>query len=117
MLTKAMAIDLAESNIRVNAVAPGPIKTHIGSGQETRLGAQSELMVRALTPDRRWGEPDEIANAVLFLASEASSHITGTTIVVDGGYSAGNPTGQPWHPVADPGADLPWLKMAEDEHR
>jgi NAD(P)-dependent dehydrogenase (short-subunit alcohol dehydrogenase family) len=109
MLTKALALDLAELNIRVNAVAPGIVKTGMTRPQEKRLGVAIDSMIKALTPMRRWQEPVDIANAALFLASDEARNITGTTIYVDGGRLAGDQVGQPWHPVAEPGEHLSWL--------
>jgi 3-oxoacyl-[acyl-carrier protein] reductase len=112
MLTKALALDLAELNIRVNAVAPGSVKTGMSRPEEKRFGVSTDAMVKAITPLRRWAEPTDIANAALFLASEEARHVTGATIYVDGGILAGNQIGVPWRPIAEPGADLPWLDSA-----
>ncbi|OGK21958.1 hypothetical protein A2866_06090 [Candidatus Roizmanbacteria bacterium RIFCSPHIGHO2_01_FULL_39_8] len=81
-LTKAFAKELAPS-IRVNAVAPSNVKTDM-----TR-GAGQELIDRfkRITPLQRIAEPEELAKAILFLASEDSSYVTGHVLVVDGGYS------------------------------
>ncbi len=76
-LTKALALDLAESNVRVSTVAPGLVKTGMSRSTEKRLGVITEDMVRALTPMRRWAAPEEVASAVLFLASDKASFITG----------------------------------------
>jgi NAD(P)-dependent dehydrogenase (short-subunit alcohol dehydrogenase family) len=109
MLTKALALDLADLNIRVNAVAPGIVKTGMSRPHEKRLGVAIDGMIKAITPLRRWADPEDIANGALFLASAEAKHITGTTLFVDGGMMAGNQIGMPWHPTAEPGADLPWL--------
>ncbi len=114
MLTKSLALDLAESNVRVNAVAPGTVLTHMASPDQERLGRATHEMVGALTPMRRWGQPEEIANAVLFLASDEASFITGHILVVDGGWMAGNQIGVPWKPVPDD-AELPWLPTSSAE--
>lgn len=113
MLTKAVALDLAELNVRVNAVAPGSVKTGMSRIHEKRFGVSTDALVKAITPMRRWAEPVDIANAAVFLASEEASHITGTTIFVDGGQLAGNQIGQPWRPAPEPGAQLPWLDSAD----
>jgi 3-oxoacyl-[acyl-carrier protein] reductase len=76
--TRAAAIDLAPYAIRVNAVAPGSIRTTPMSGEES--GARGQAI-----PLGRMGQPDEIAAAVTFLASDDARYITGQTIVVDGG--------------------------------
>ncbi len=79
-LTKQMAAELAPS-VRVNAIAPGLVKTDFARA----LWQPAEDAIAAHTPLRRLGEPEDIANAALFLASDAASWITGHTLVVDGG--------------------------------
>lgn len=110
MMTKALALDLAESNVRVNAVAPGMTLTNMAYKliQDKNHGFSLDAKVRALTPMRRWGKPEEMANAALFLASDEANFITGHILVVDGGWLAGNQLGVPWKPVPD-NAELPWL--------
>jgi NAD(P)-dependent dehydrogenase (short-subunit alcohol dehydrogenase family) len=110
MLTKSLALDLAELNIRVNAVGPGIVKTGMTRPHEQRLGVAIDAMIKAITPMHRWAEPIDIANAALFLASDEARNITGTTVFVDGGILAGNTIGQPWHPEPEPGVDLQWLE-------
>jgi NAD(P)-dependent dehydrogenase (short-subunit alcohol dehydrogenase family) len=90
-LTKAMAIDHGPQNIRVNAVCPGDTATDMLRGEARQLGASEEEFFKesADRPLGRVGKPEEIAEAVLFLASDASSFVTGTTLVVDGGGLAG----------------------------
>jgi NAD(P)-dependent dehydrogenase (short-subunit alcohol dehydrogenase family) len=85
--TKSLAMEWAKHNIYVNAVAPGPILTE--SGRDL-LWSDTDLQARVLeqVPLGRFGEPEEVANAVIFLASNASSYITGETLYVDGGPSA-----------------------------
>jgi len=90
MMTKAMALELAEHGITVNAVAPGAVATPgtgMGGGETApeELKAQIEGIQNAI-PMRRWGRPDDIANAVLYLASAGTTYITGEVIVVDGGW-------------------------------
>ena len=85
MLTKSLASDFADKNIRVNALAPGYIKTDM-----TKLSKENELWHptwKEMTPLNRMGEADEVASAALFLCSPASSYITGEILVVDGGYT------------------------------
>lgn len=86
MLTKSLAVEWAEFGVRVNAVAPGYIGTEM-----TKLGMTNEEWKRIwldMTPVRRVGEPWEIAAAVLFLASDAASFMTGSVVSVDGGYTS-----------------------------
>jgi NAD(P)-dependent dehydrogenase (short-subunit alcohol dehydrogenase family) len=86
-LTGQYAIEVAESGVTVNAVAPGPVDTPL----VRRLHGSSDRSAYAeMIPMRRYGTPEDIANAVLFLASEQASYITGHTLAVDGGFlSAG----------------------------
>ena len=85
MLTKSLAAEWAPHGVRVNAVAPGYIRTDI---TERFLGTQmaADHWVGG-TPLRRMGTPEEIARAVIFLASDAASFVTGETLVSDGGYT------------------------------
>jgi len=85
-LTKVAALDYADQGIRVNVVAPGPIRTyHIEAAGEQAIRAASMS-----TPMRRMGTSAEVAQTVLWLCSDQSSFITGTVIPVDGGQTAGN---------------------------
>lgn len=91
MLTKVLAIEWAEHDIRVNAVAPGLVDTPGVEGLlSTEEGRREHLRKLDKIPMARPAEPHEIADAVVFLASEGSSFITGHTLFVDGGYSAGH---------------------------
>ena len=92
-LVQSAAQQLAGSGVRVNAICPGLIETGMTKpiyelarerGQEQRLGE--------LNPLRRGGEPEEIAHAALFLASDESSYVNGTALAVDGGLSSSHPT-------------------------
>jgi len=83
-LTKSMAIELAQHNIQVNAIAPGWIETDMTDAIK-ELALNDEIMLR--TPAGRWGAPDEIVGTALYLASKASDFVTGETIRVDGGYA------------------------------
>ena len=83
-LTKHLAIDLASQGVRVNAVAPGTIDTPAVSG----LGKEGIEKVVSMHPLGRMGKPEEVANAILFLASDEASFITGAVLPVDGGYLA-----------------------------
>jgi NAD(P)-dependent dehydrogenase (short-subunit alcohol dehydrogenase family) len=86
-LTRAMAIDYGKHNIRVNCVCPGDIDTPMLRSECKQLGQQEAEFLReaAQRPLARVGTPEDVANAVLFLASDMSSWVTGAHIVVDGG--------------------------------
>lgn len=86
-LTKAMAMELAERNIRVNSVAPGTIGIEITN----ELWKNNDTMKALLShiPMKRQGTPDDISNAVMFLSSDAASYITGAVLPVDGGWTCG----------------------------
>lgn len=109
MMTQALAQDLAEYHIRVNAVAPGSIETEMTKPDIERPGVNSRAMVAAMAPLRRYGKPEDIAAAAAFLLSTDAEYITGETLVVDGGISAGNMVGLPILPVPKPGYEVPWL--------
>jgi NAD(P)-dependent dehydrogenase (short-subunit alcohol dehydrogenase family) len=90
-LTRAMALALADQRIRVNAVAPGTIATELAAKAVlTSDAAKTRIMSR--TPMKRLGQPQEIADTVAYLASDAASYITGEIVVVDGGRMALNYT-------------------------
>lgn len=86
-LTKSLAIALGPAGVRVNAVVPGWIETPMTAA----LFTDEELVARVLsrTPMQRFGKPEEVADAICFLASPTSAFVTGTTLAVDGGYLAG----------------------------
>ena len=86
-MTRALAIDHGPQNIRVNSVCPGDIDTPMLRNEARQLGqAETDFLAEAADrPLRRFGSPDEVAQAVLYLASDASSYVTGTALVVDGG--------------------------------
>lgn len=90
-LTKAMAIDHGPQNIRVNCICPGDTDTPMLWDEARQLDQSAECFLTEATdrPLGRIGTPDEIAQAVLYLASDASSYVTGTALVVDGGGLAG----------------------------
>jgi NAD(P)-dependent dehydrogenase (short-subunit alcohol dehydrogenase family) len=82
-LTRALAVEWGPLGIRVNAVAPGLTRTPMTAD----LAEADREDYRTRTPDRRLAEPDDIAEAVLFLVSDASRHVAGQLLVVDGGYT------------------------------
>lgn len=86
-LTRAMAIDHGKQNIRVNCVCPGDIDTPLLEEEAFQLGEELSAFMRkaAERPLQRVGVPDDIASAVLYLASDISSWVTGAILVVDGG--------------------------------
>ncbi len=90
---KVLALELAERNIRVNVISPGPVDTPVfddlGLSDEQAAGLRQ--YVATLIPVGRVGRPEELANAALFLASDESSFVTGVTLHVDGGLN------QSWH--------------------
>ena len=83
MATKVMAQQWARYNIRVNAIAPGLVKTRFSEALWNNPDIAQAVMMR--TPLQRIGEPDEMVGATIFLASDASSYVTGHILVVDGG--------------------------------
>ena len=86
-MTEAMALELAPYNIRVNAIAPGMIETPMLDPIKQDPKAMEGILARV--PLNRMGKPEEIADLVVFLASDKSSYITGSIIVIDGGWLAG----------------------------
>lgn len=86
-MTEAMALELAPYGIRVNAIAPGAIDTPMAAS----VTDDPKILEGTLTriPLKRIGKPEEISSAVLFLASDASSYMTGSVMVIDGGWLAG----------------------------
>jgi NAD(P)-dependent dehydrogenase (short-subunit alcohol dehydrogenase family) len=90
-ITRNMAMDLASHGIRVNCVCPGTILTPASIGHMEKIGLTLEQFKAeegARTLLKRLGDPREIASAILFLASDEASYITGTSLMVDGGYTA-----------------------------
>jgi NAD(P)-dependent dehydrogenase (short-subunit alcohol dehydrogenase family) len=92
LLTKAMACDHGKDKIRVNCVCPGDTDTPMLRNEARQLGLQEEALVEEGRdrPLGRVGRPEEIADAVLYLASDTASFVTGTSLIVDGGGLAGS---------------------------
>lgn len=88
---KSLAIQLAPKNIRVNCVAPGSIEFAGGFWEETkRVDPRHYESIRATIPFGRLGSAEEVANVVVFLASQAAGWVTGVTLAIDGGQHKGN---------------------------
>jgi NAD(P)-dependent dehydrogenase (short-subunit alcohol dehydrogenase family) len=85
LLTKAMALELAPLGVRVNAIAPGLTKTNM-TQLDTEAGHTARIPILEKTPLGRAAEPEEMVGAAVYLACDDSSYVTGSTIVVDGGY-------------------------------
>jgi NAD(P)-dependent dehydrogenase (short-subunit alcohol dehydrogenase family) len=85
-LTRTLALEWAPQNIRVNAVAPGPILTP--ATEHRQRDPESLRWYREATPLGPWRDPDEIVGAVVYLSSAASAFVTGSVLSVDGGYTA-----------------------------
>jgi NAD(P)-dependent dehydrogenase (short-subunit alcohol dehydrogenase family) len=85
-LTKSVALEFAKQNIRINAVAPGPIATDMW---DRVAGDDLKDQITSMVPAARVGTSEEIAAAVLYLASDAAKFTTGTSLVIDGGFIAG----------------------------
>ena len=81
-MAKTLAVEWARYNIRVNCIAPGPIQTE---GASSRLWAGMEEKLAAEVPLGRFGLPEEIASAAVYLISEAGAYITGDVLTIDGG--------------------------------
>src|SRR5262245_40158891 len=83
-LTQTLAVEWAHHNIRVNAVAPGPIETP-GAAKQLWDSPEAVNRITESVPLKRWGKPEEIADAVAFLVSDHAGYITGEVLTVDGG--------------------------------
>jgi len=86
VMSQAVAKELATSNIRVNCIAPGWVATDLNAFAQN--DANLKRAIERTVPMDRFAQPEEIVGAAIFLASDASSYVTGTTIVVDGGQTA-----------------------------
>ena len=86
MMTHALADELGPQGIRVNALHPGIINTQMNITDDPVIGTETGEGYLDMIPLRRWGEPEEVAKAALYLASDLSSYVSGSSLVVDGGY-------------------------------
>lgn len=86
MMTKGLAMDLTGDNIRVNNIAPGYIKTAMTAGSQADPEMYNARLRHMIV--ERWGEPEDMVGATIYLASQASSYVTGQDIFVDGGWTA-----------------------------
>jgi NAD(P)-dependent dehydrogenase (short-subunit alcohol dehydrogenase family) len=84
-MTRQFAVEVAPWEVTVNSVAPGPVDTPLARANHS---AETRQTYGAMVPMRRYGTPDEVADAILFLASEQASYVTGQTLAVDGGFVA-----------------------------
>ncbi len=84
-LTKSAALDMAQQGIRINAVAPGPIDT--GLLHRMINGAIPMEVIASGVPMNRIAQPDEVAQGILWLASDNASYVTGHTLAIDGGFT------------------------------
>ena len=88
-LVRGLAVELAPDGVRVNGIAPGYIRTAQALSEEHSLGPAGLEQAAEFIPMGRVGEPEDIADVILFLASDASRYLTGQTVVVDGGLLVG----------------------------
>jgi len=86
-LTKALAVAWAQQNIQVNAILPGWIRTDMTAGLQSNFPDRYKEITSRI-PHGRWGKPDDLAGAAVFLASHASDYVTGVALPVDGGYTS-----------------------------
>ena len=85
-LTRAFAVEYARRGITANAIAPGYFLTEFNAALKANL--EFDRMIAARTPAGRWGDPDELVGAAVFLASDAAAYVNGATLTVDGGMTA-----------------------------
>ncbi len=88
-LVRGLAVELASDGVRVNGIAPGYIRTAQALSEEHSLGSAGLKQAAEFIPMGRVGEPEDIADVILFLASDAARYMTGQTVVVDGGLLVG----------------------------
>lgn len=86
LMSHALADELGPKGIRVNALHPGIMNTQMNIADDPVIGTETGEGYLDMIPLRRWGEPEEVAKAALYLASDLSSYVTGSSLVVDGGY-------------------------------
>lgn len=84
-LVRSLAVELGAYGINVNGIAPGPIATQVNAALVKK--PEWQAMIRRTVPLQRWADPSEIAGAVIFLASDASSYLNGQVLTIDGGAS------------------------------
>jgi len=87
-LTRVMALELAPSGVRVNAIAPGYLENVMLGAEAEHANPEKEAQIRMFTPLGRRARLEELVGPVVFLASDAASYVTGATLAVDGGYTA-----------------------------
>ena len=85
-MTYALADELGPKGVRVNVLHPGIIDTQMNIVDDPVIGTEVGEGYLQLIPLRRWGQPGEVADAALYLASELASYVNGASLVVDGGY-------------------------------
>lgn len=88
LLSLSLAHTFGDAGIRVNAVHPGAIDTEIGPEDQEQITDEQLAQMQAMIPLGRQGDPEEVANVVLFLASDLAEYVTGESIVIDGGWTA-----------------------------
>jgi NAD(P)-dependent dehydrogenase (short-subunit alcohol dehydrogenase family) len=87
-ITRTVALELATTHVRINAIAPGAIRTTLGQSIDRSGDPFADALIRKGLPIGRFGEPSEVADAVLWLASPRASLALGETLVLDGGFLA-----------------------------
>lgn len=86
LMTHALADELGPHGVRVNALHPGIINTQMNISDDPVIGTKTGDTYLEMIPLRRWGEPEDVAKAAVYLASQLSSYVSGASLVVDGGY-------------------------------